>query len=363
MKHIYVIIIIFVSVCSAYAQDLILETPLNASVGETSGLLYLNNTLITHNDSGNSNELYDIDTVTGSITRTVTINNATNTDWEDITSDDTYIYIGDFGNNQGNRTDLKIYRISIADYFNNTSVSAELINFSYTNQTDFTPSTYATNFDTEALIHYNGMLYIFTKNWQDGKSNIYEVSKTPGTYSISMIDTIESQGLVSGATYNSLNNSIMLCGYGTEGAFLIQLNDFNSGLFSNGNMIKTLVTISENYSIQIEGITQVNAVDYYVSSEGNSTVSAGLHSFNSELLNVDVFDDRSILFYPNPAEDSITFNIDDLETEIYTIRGQLVKTDDKKQIDISSLDNGIYLVKIKKPNGEHVVVKRLIIED
>jgi hypothetical protein len=363
MKYISLVIVLFLTVFKVSAQDLNFEASLDPMVKETSGLIYLNNTLITHNDSGNDPELYDIDTVTGLVKRTVTVTNATNTDWEDLTYDDTYIYIGDFGNNQGNRTDLKIYRIAIADYFSKTSVYAELINYSYGDQTDFSVNTYATNFDAEALIHYNNKLYIFSKIWMDGKTNVYELSKNPGTYSVFSSETIECNGLISGATYNSLDDSIMLCGYGGEGAFLIQLKDFSSGLFSNGTMIKTLVSIPENYSIQIEGITQVNTVDYYISSEGNSTVAAGLHSFNAEALNVDVFDDRSILFYPNPAEDSITINSDEVETEIYTITGQLIKTDAKKHIDISGLDNGIYLIKMKKPKSEHVTIKRLIIDN
>ena len=129
------------------AQQFTLEISLDATVNETSGLLYINNTLITHNDSANTNQLFDIDTTTGNVTRTVTITNATNVDWEDLTKDDTYIYIGDFGNYEGDRTDLKVYRIAISDYLNNSSVTADVINFSYADQTDFTTSPFATNFD------------------------------------------------------------------------------------------------------------------------------------------------------------------------------------------------------------------------
>ena len=81
------------------------------NVLESSGLIYYNNRLITHNDSGNSPQLYELDSLGSQIFRTITINNATNIDWEDITQDDTYIYVGDFGNNSGNRQDLRIYRI------------------------------------------------------------------------------------------------------------------------------------------------------------------------------------------------------------------------------------------------------------
>lgn len=343
------------------AQQLTLETGLDTAVNETSGLLYLNDTLITHNDSATTNQLFDIDTSTGAVTRTVTITNATNTDWEDLTHDETYIYIGDFGNYQGDRTDLKVYRIAISDYFSNTSVVADVINFSYSNQIDFTPSPLATNFDAEGLIHYNNMLYVFSKNWLDGKSNIYQLSKLPGTYSISMIDTIESQGLVSGATYNNIDDSILICGYDANGAFLIQLNAFNSGLFSNGNVIKTSVSVPTSYSLQIEGVFPINATEYYVTSEENSPSASGLFSFNTAILAVEEFNDDPS-FYPNPAQKTIMLSHDDCDTKIYAFTGQLVKTSTEKQIDISDLTFGIYLVKIQQIGSSNSVIKRLVIQ-
>ncbi|EDP70602.1 hypothetical protein FBALC1_07583 [Flavobacteriales bacterium ALC-1] len=269
---------------SGFAQQLTLETRLDTTISETSGLLYLNNVLITHNDSGNANQLFDIDISTGKVKRTVTIVNATNTDWEDLTHDDIYIYIGDFGNYKGNRTDLKIYRISIADYFSSTSVTADIINFSYSNQTSFKSKPFNTGFDAEGLIHYKDKLYVFSKNWREDKIQIYELSKVPGTYSISIVDTIESEGLISGASYNTLNDSIMLCGYG-DGAFLIQLKGFSKGLFSNGSVVRTNINQPENYSSQIEAIIPINSNEYYLSAEKSfSGNPPGLFSFNTSIL-------------------------------------------------------------------------------
>ena len=362
MKPIQYLIIFLLTFSSSFGQQLALETGLDPIVKETSGLLYLNNTLITHNDSANTNQLFDLDTSTGAVTRTVTITNASNIDWEDLTQDGTFIYIGDFGNNNGSRTDLKVYRIAIADYFASTSVTADIINFSYSTQTDFTPSPLATNFDAEGLIHFNNKLYVFSKNWLNGNSNIYELSKVPGTYSISILDTISAQGLITGATYNTLNNSILLCGYDLSGPFLIQLSGFNSGLFSNGSVVKTSVSIPANYSAQIEGIVPINANEYYISAEENSPNASGLYSFSVSTLSVDSYDEVSISFYPNPAKYSITLSQSDCITKIYAITGQLVKSSINKQIDISDLTTGIYLVKIDGKNTENSVLKRLIIK-
>jgi hypothetical protein len=345
------------------AQQFTLETPLDAGVNETSGLLYLNNTLITHNDSANTNQLFDIDILTGNILRTVTLTNVTNIDWEDLTHDDTHIYIGDFGNNQGNRVDLKVYRIAIADYFANTTLTADLINFSYNEQTDFTSSPFATNYDAEGLIHYNNSLYIFSKNWIDGFTNIYELSKTPGTYSLSPIDTVNVEGLISGASYNLLSDTILLSGYDADGAFLVQLNGFSAGLFSNGNVIKTSLAVPENYSPQIEGIIAVNANEYFISAEENAPDASGLYSFNLSTLSTEVIDTLSLDldFYPNPAHQSITISQSNCTTNIYTNTGRLIKTSIKKQINVSDLSSGLYVIKIEENKSQNVITKQLII--
>ncbi len=344
------------------AQQLVLETDLDAMVNETSGLIYLNNTLITHNDSATTNQLFDIDTSTGAVTRTVTITNAANVDWEDITYDDSYIYIGDFGNNQGNRTDLKVYRVLISDYFSNTSVTADVINYNYSDQSDFTPNPLSTNFDAEALIHFNNKLFVFSKNWLDGNTNIYELSKTPGTYSISMIDSIEAQGLVSGATLNTANNTILLCGYDVNGPFLLELTGFSAGLFSNGSIQKTSVNTPANYSSQIEGIAPINAAEYYISAEKNESDLHGLFSVNLSTLSNKTYSEKEVSFHPNPAKNSIRISHDNCNVNIYSILGKLVKSSSKKQIDISDLNSGVYLVKIQNKTNSSITIKRLVVQ-
>ncbi|MGY8913934.1 MAG: T9SS type A sorting domain-containing protein, partial [Flavobacteriales bacterium] len=120
------------------------------TVFETSGLIFYNNKIVTHNDSGNTAQLFELDTVSLQITRTITISNAVNIDWEDIAQDDTYIYIGEIGNNNGSRRDLAVYRILKTEYDKSNSVEAEIIEFSYIDQTDYTPSANS-DWDAEAL--------------------------------------------------------------------------------------------------------------------------------------------------------------------------------------------------------------------
>ena len=152
------------------AQTTNFLTVLPDEVMESSGLINLDDRIITHNDSGGEAALFEIDRTSGMVLRKVVIENATNTDWEDICSDEDYIYIGDFGNNNGNRTDLKIYKISQEDYFNSDTVQAEELNFNYQDQLNFSNQIYTTNYDAEALISKDDSLYLFSKNWGNFKS-------------------------------------------------------------------------------------------------------------------------------------------------------------------------------------------------
>lgn len=206
MKSTVSLLFLFLGILTIKAQTATditdLQTP---DLDETSGLLFYNNNIITFNDSGGEASLYEMDVSNGNITRTVTITNATNVDWEDIAQDASYIYIGDIGNNNGDRTDLKIYKISKNDYNepDDTAV-AEVISYSYADQVDFTPSPNNNNWDAEGLISYGDNLLIFSKNWVDNMVNVYSIPKTNGTHSAPLESSYNTNGLITGAE-TSLN--------------------------------------------------------------------------------------------------------------------------------------------------------------
>jgi hypothetical protein len=141
-----------------------LKTKLADAVAETSGLLYLGGKLWTLNDSGNTPVLFRVDSTDGHVVQQVRISNFDNVDWEDLTADAQYVYVGDFGNNNGDRRDLRILRVAQAGLGTTaTTATAEAINFSYPDQTDFTPRTNQHNFDCEAFFFANDSLHLFTK--------------------------------------------------------------------------------------------------------------------------------------------------------------------------------------------------------
>lgn len=284
MKLTHLILLSFLFLARGFGEEIPLLTSLDSKVNESSGLLLLDDQLITHNDSDEANELYVIDANNGNVLRTVVVTNVENNDWEDLAEDEEFLYIGDFGNNLGSRKDLKVYKIEKEAYRNaeNDSIQAEIINFSYANQEEYLPARFNSNFDAEALISYQDKLYIFTKNWENKKTDVYELSKTPGTYELEKIDTIDTQGLITGATYDELNDRILLCGNSVPTPFIIELKEFSHGKFSNGKMKKYNLQPQLGASIQIEGITVINKNECYLSAEKSITGTSALYKYTFE---------------------------------------------------------------------------------
>lgn len=240
---------------------------LNNKLRETSGLLWWNDLVWTFNDSGGQPALYAIDSATGNIVKTVQITNASNVDWEDIAQDDNFVYIGDFGNNaSGNRKNLRIYKVSKNDINASNAVTATVINFSYSDQTDFTAAAANhTNFDCEAMIAYSDSLFLFSKNWIDFHSRLYALPKTSGTYIAEKRAELNVQGLITGATILPAKKTIVLSGYSTVlSPFVYLLYDFGKNNFFDGN--KRKVQLNEVLT-QMEGIAFVNNAYFFVSNE------------------------------------------------------------------------------------------------
>ncbi len=233
-------------------------------VKETSGLLFYNGKIITHNDSGNAPELYEIDPTELNITRTVTVNDVVNTDWEDITQDENYIYIGNFGNNNGDRQDLHILKISKSDYDNRDSVTAERIDFLYEDQVSF-DTMENSDFDAEAFFVLGDDLIILTKQWQSQGTVAYRVPKLPGAFLAERLDTYQVDGLVTGATYNSATNELFLVGYNQFlFPFFVAIANIQTEAIFLGEKVKTNLSIG---AAQIEAITLFGNNQFYVSSE------------------------------------------------------------------------------------------------
>jgi len=245
--------------------DTVGELP--AVINETSGLLYYNNRLITHNDSGNEPLLYELDQETLEILRIVTVVGAVNIDWEDITQDAAFIYIGDIGNNNGDRQDLNILRIAKSDYDTSTTVEPERIRFSYEDQTDFTTAPNS-DFDAEALFSFGDQLIVLTKQWQQQGTVAYRIPKSPGSFMAERLDSNQINGLVTGATYDMGSNTLFLVGYSNVLIpFFAQFTDLEANALFVGTVQKTDLTIG---FAQTEAITRTATGTFFITSEAFS---------------------------------------------------------------------------------------------
>jgi hypothetical protein len=193
--------------------------PLPDALKECSGFIELGDGLYAgNNDSGNPAELYLFRLGDTGKARPVKIKNATNYDWEEMASDDQFVYISDTGNNSGNRKDLAIYKVKKADLLQKEEVFAEKIALSYPKQKTFEPSN-KHNFDCEAMVSVGDSLYLFTKNRGNSRTDLYSIPKSTGTYIARYLDSYAADGLITGAAYSADGDTarLALIGYTVEG--------------------------------------------------------------------------------------------------------------------------------------------------
>jgi len=272
--------------------------PISDTLVENSGLQWAGGSLWTFNDSGNEPALYRISTTEANkILQIVTLEGATNVDWEDIAFDGTYFYIGDFGNNiDGARTDLRIYKFPInainENYITNRNVTItaseiSVIHFSYANRGTITPtSANNTRFDCEAMIVDGGKIHLFNKNWIDLNTTHYRINDiAAGTYIADSLETLPTGYLVTGADITPNGKVIVLLGYQTTGFanhYMHLLSDYNSGFYFNGNRRK--INLPNAFSMgQAEGICFMDNSSGFISNEAvtNLSITPKLRSFTT----------------------------------------------------------------------------------
>lgn len=136
----------------------------------------------TIEDNHNDNILFGFNEK-GELVKKIKITNVENNDWEDLTSDDEgNIYIGDFGNNDNERQNLAIYKISASDLDKDEAKAESIIQFYYPEQTEFPPKKKERIYDVESFFIHNNKFYLFTKNRSskfDGTTVLYEVENNP----------------------------------------------------------------------------------------------------------------------------------------------------------------------------------------
>ncbi len=234
---------------------------LPSEVKESSGLTICNDQILTHNDSGDTTALYRIDLEDGQLIERHLLTTIQHRDWEALAQNEDYLFIGDFGNNAGNRQDLKIYQVQKSDF-----LLSKTLAFDYAEQENFAPFYEQHNYNMEAMIATEEQLYLFSKNHVSTNTFLYSLPLNGDTsYQLLVIDTLETNFLVTDAAYDGGSKRLALVGYDNSidlNTHLILIPNFD-GSFERIQTFKFELGVQE----QVEGITFLDENTLLISSE------------------------------------------------------------------------------------------------
>lgn len=271
MKNYFFLTLLIVYSCSDIPEDQnfdsveIIETVvLPKIINETSGLEILNEVFITHNDSGGEPSLYFFN-LNGEITNSKKLEKESvweiyNTDWEDITSDEDFIYIADTGNNFGTRDNLSILKVNISDF----SVDSK-IDFSYSDQNSFFPSS-KHKYDAEALLIIEDKIALFSKDRDSLNTDLYLIDDLVKEKQVlSSVANFNVNSLITGGDYDSDTGILALVSYSSRGEqYLILFEDFNIDTPRYNTFKKYRIPIER---AQIEAVKIISEKQFWVTSE------------------------------------------------------------------------------------------------
>jgi hypothetical protein len=360
LKLLVTLFLISIHFCSSAQQQFDIEPiqlgRISSALYETSGIaVTANNKIWSHNDSGNSNEIFCIDT-NGVVLRSITIINAENVDWEDMTLDAAgNLYINDAGNNNNDRHNLKILKIPDPDLIDGNAIEAEIISFVLEDQTAFPPTQNNRNFDIEAIAYKFGYLYLFTKNRstpQNGWCKMYRLPAIAGQFTASLQDSIflganNDDARVTAADIHPQTGELVLL----TANRIISFTEAMGDRFLDG--VKNYYTFTSEMG-QIEAIQFFEGRKIYITEEGSSSNPG--YIYRVDLGTINGLDDHSFKNYfqifPNPASGSFKLKttLPGLHKAlIYSIDGRLIDElnfNAHTTVSIFALKPGIYLIQI-----------------
>ncbi len=214
-------------------------------------------------DSGNNNTLYALKK-NGKIEKSITVLNAENDDWEDLTMDkEGNIYIGDFGNNSKKRKTFNIYKVKHED-LNKSNATAEVIKVKL-------PEKFRDNF--EAFFIYDDSFYLFSK--ESKKFVVLKVKNEIG---------IQESLVRSEYELNGNGNKITSADISDDGQIIVLLNhdklwkltNFNGDDFFSG----TINAMPFGNNTQKEGVCFQSNDVVLITDERNGGEGGNIYSFS-----------------------------------------------------------------------------------
>ncbi|CAG2534196.1 hypothetical protein MAR621_00992 [Maribacter dokdonensis] len=275
----FLVLSVFTS-CSNYGQlKVIADLP--GSLDENSGLAtYGDSTVWVIEDGGNKDEIYQIN-LKGDILKSLKVKNGDNQDWEDLTTDKAgNLYIGDIGNNANKRKDLVIYKLPNPTIEPGDKIDAEKIKLHYPDQKDFPPKKEGLFYDSEAIFHHDGKIFIVTKNRSKaftGEAHIYSVPDTKGTYEATLVGSFTPCKdwkicQITSIDISAKGDRIVALSYGK----LFIFTDFTWDDFTKGNMQE----IDLGARSQLESVCFLNDDTLLISDEKAHSEGGNLYTYS-----------------------------------------------------------------------------------
>lgn len=344
--------LLLVKICSgqpSISPEFVCKLP--SVINESSGLWVENaNSFWSINDSDGDPVLYAFDS-TGTLISDIWIENAQNRDWEALASDgDGHLFIGDFGNNNQGRKDLRIYKVKMD--LKNDTLSPEVISFHYPDQKSFPAKA---NFDMEGFFHYKDSLYLFSKDVIQngtGYSKLYSLPAVAGNYTARLLDSVYTQVPVTGADISPAGNEVLLISYGK----IIRLHDFPDGHFMKGKESGWSIPFS-----QTEAICYGDARYVYYTNEAGRLYRFEHEDIYTAFINALPGNFNAVHISPNPADRFVQVTISPLlisKASLVIVDGQGKEIISMKlnelgtHIPVENLGSGIYYYALKAGNRQ-----------
>jgi len=265
--RLFVVVIFGFVYQNSYSQKLTKDISLSKKIDETSGLEIVDGQFITHNDSGGDPKLFYLDKK-GKIVFERTLEGVKNNDWEDITKDDQYIYVANMGNNFDTRKNLSIVKTPIDP----SSNEAELIEFNYPEQVNFTTGYLQSQYDAEALITIDDYLIVLTKNKLKKITEIYALPKIAGKYEAKKIRSLNTQSIITGGDYDPETKLLALTGTLIFNEYyIIKIEDFDLESKKDYKIDMYKIPIGKT---QVEAIKIIDSNTFWITSEDEKSSSS-----------------------------------------------------------------------------------------
>lgn len=284
--RIQIITVFLLLSCNPKAQDTVqndqlkVEFSLPKKLKEVSGITLSNDQKIIWaiEDQGNKNSVFALDRK-GNLLSEIVVENAENTDWEDITKDkEGNLYIGDFGNNENDRKNLSIIKLDVKSESQAVAKAIQSTTFRYEGQTEFPPSKSNLLYDCEAFVEKDGMFYLFTKNRSkafDGTFLIFQIPNKEGDFEAKLVGKLKLEGnyddaAITAASINSKNEIVLLTHSNIHLLTDFSPNDFNKA---------KIKTISLDDNSQKEAIVFVDDTTLLIADEKDKKTGGNVYQF------------------------------------------------------------------------------------